>query len=89
MAGPKIKGRRVDGSEKFRPGDFALVDGVWKGKPPGLPHHAIGSFAAHEIVEHEDGTITASPSIEVTTVDDEGETIVWSGTLERGVWSKF
>jgi hypothetical protein len=36
----------------------------------------------HTIVEHEDGTITVSPSILVT--GSHGKQ--WHGYLERGVW---
>lgn len=51
--------------------------------------HACGlSSRIHTIVEHEDGTITVSPSIRITTSQDEGKTEIelWHGYLERGVW---
>ena len=35
----------------------------------------------HKVVEHEDGTITVSPSILITRHDGS-----WHGFLERGVW---
>lgn len=44
-----------------------------------------GDFAnlrKHEVTEHEDGTITVSPSI--LTFDENGPR--WHGFLEHGVW---
>lgn len=48
----------------------------------------IGSLRLHEIEEHEDGTITVSPSILLKMPVDGGarEIEVWHGYLERGVW---
>jgi hypothetical protein len=45
-----------------------------------VPSGETGSLAGHEVTEHEDGTITVSPSILTA-----GER-VWHGYLERGVW---
>jgi hypothetical protein len=53
--------------------------GAWFCCTPSGDHGALG---AHEIVEHEDGTVTVSPSILVST----GEGPRWHGYLERGVW---
>ncbi len=41
----------------------------------------LANLSAHEVIEHEDGTITVSPSILVTGHDGQ-----WHGYLERGVW---
>lgn len=46
------------------------------------PNGHLGDLAAHDVVEHEDGTITVSPSILVS--DGTGE--LWHGYLERGEW---
>lgn len=46
------------------------------------PNGHLGSLANHDVVEHEDGTITVSPSILVS--DHTGE--LWHGFLEQGVW---
>ena len=46
------------------------------------PNGHVGCLASHNVTEHEDGTITVSPSILVTHGSDE----VWHGYLERGVW---
>lgn len=47
------------------------------------PNGHVGSLAAHTVVEHEDGTITASPSI---LIHDGKGTTFWHGYLERGVF---
>jgi hypothetical protein len=54
------------------------------------PNGRIGSIAKHTVVEHEDGTITVSPSIliyphEPAEFLPEGRP-GWHGFLERGVW---
>lgn len=53
-------------------------DGVWYARPPGSH---MGSLAGHQVTEHDDGTITAWPSILIY----DGRT-QWHGYLERGVW---
>lgn len=52
--------------------------GIWLCRPPG---QHLGSLKNHDVTEHDDGTITVSPSILIT----DGET-TWHGFLERGVW---
>lgn len=44
------------------------------------PAGVLGTIAKHEVTEHEDGTITVSPSIL------NGQPGGWHGYLERGVW---
>lgn len=46
------------------------------------PNGHLGNLGNHDVTEHEDGTITVSPSILVS--DNSGE--LWHGFLERGVW---
>jgi hypothetical protein len=77
-------GKRVFELEphEFRPGDF----GQWANDahhwyartPTGL----LANLSAHHVEEHENGTITVSPSILV----DRGKLDEWHGYLERGVW---
>lgn len=57
-------------------------DGAWYLRLPGM--HA-GSLAKHSVVEHDDGTITVSPSI-LHTDHFKGEATQVHGYLERGVW---
>lgn len=54
------------------------TDGVWYGRPPG---NHMGNLSSHTVTEHEDGTITVSPSILI----DDGRS-KWHGYLERGAW---
>lgn len=58
------------------PGSYGCdKDGFWVCRPP---RGRIGALEQHQVTEHEDGTITVSPSI---VCDDD-----WHGWLERGVW---
>lgn len=86
MAGTVTPGRRRPDSGSpcglFADGEYGRIDGVWHGRPPG---HHLGSFGSHDVVEHEDGTITVSPSILITAYDGDCA-IQWHGYLERGVW---
>lgn len=47
------------------------------------PNGLLGNISAHKVEEHEDGTITVSPSILVTAGRSGQE---WHGFLVRGVW---
>lgn len=58
-------------------------DGKWWARPP-LPGFSAGILSDHQITEHEDGTITVSPSILVEGTGGNS----WHGYLERGVWRK-
>jgi hypothetical protein len=72
----------AEGRCKLEPGDYVkLPDGTYLVRPPDPRFHA-GSLAGHRVVEHEDGTITASPSILIS----EPNVGQWHGFLERGVW---
>ena len=86
-------GRRVDiglsvkGDEYmlFEPGDYGKrSDGIWYMRPPAVEGKfwGVGSLAKHTIVEHEDGTITVSPSILVTGHHG----AQWHRYLEKGIW---
>lgn len=60
----------------FAPGDYGRDDtGRWWVRPP---RGSMGYLDDHQVVEHDDGTITVSPSI---LLPDQ-----WHGYLERGVW---
>ncbi len=90
-----MKGRRVypreDGGLYLAEGDYGYDPraGCWECRPPGC--HA-GSLRDHRVTEHEDGTITVSPSILLYDADELGprsmaeRRVVWHGFLERGVW---
>lgn len=64
-----------------------LVAGEYAKHPAGAwyaatPNDHIANLARHDVIEHEDGTITVSPSILVHAGSGEA----WHGYLERGVW---
>lgn len=79
-------GRRVYDTppHELQPGDYGLWvhDGNWYAVPPGTEF--LAGLARHGVVEHEDGTITVSPSILVQQPNATPPT--WHGFLERGVW---
>lgn len=63
----------------FMPGDYGKWEDKWYGQ---TPNDMLAGLEKHIIVEHEDGTITVSPSILVKGGQDES----WHGYLERGIW---
>lgn len=77
-------GQRVtytNGDEWPNPGSY------WRNEPTKIwfaltPNGLLANLSRHQITEHEDGTITVLPSIEVTG-GVEGK---WHGYLEKGVW---
>lgn len=78
-----MQGRRVYPNEKghllLKEGDYGKdKSGAWYVRPPGCH---MGSIKNHQVTEHEDGTITVSPSIRITERD-----YGWHGFLEKGVW---
>ena len=75
----------AEGRLRLAEGDYGKgADGIWYARPPGVPMRSIEN---HEVTEHEDGTITVSPSILVTTEENDCR-IEWHGYLRRGVWEK-
>lgn len=88
-------GARVYGKEPhlLEAGEYCFdaADGRWYVCPPDGDVCAI-SAPPWSITEHEDGTITVSPSIRRFAhgaLDDAGNRIEipeWHGYLERGVW---
>lgn len=77
-------GKRVDRPDDslFESGEYGKIsNGDWYCCPP--DSDLIGNLAGHEVVEHEDGTITVYPSILINARHKGQE---WHGFLERGVW---
>lgn len=76
-----MQGRRVEWPEGLlNAGEYARhpETGEWHAMTPtGL----LANLSKHDVTEHDDGTITAWPSILVTRRDES-----WHGYLERGVW---
>jgi hypothetical protein len=82
-----MQGRRIDdpgnGIYGTEPGDYwQLPDGTWRGRNP---DNNFSNLAGHDVVEHDDGTITVTPSI-LTTGGEDGK--VWHGFLRGGEWVK-
>lgn len=81
-------GRRRDLTEwswteedRLQAGDYGTMpDGEWYGMTPEDTPKLAG-LKNHTVIEHDDGTITVSPSI--LCRDNEG---AWHGYLEKGVW---
>lgn len=63
----------------FDPGDYGQINGIWHAC---TPNGHLANLSGHSVAEHEDGTITVSPSIRVS--NQEGE--LWHGFLEHGTW---
>lgn len=83
-----IKGTRRDRLDNsiFDPGEYGKrSDGHFYGCVPG-DDDMMCNLAGHKIVEHEDGTITVSPSILITTGGRESGRKQWHGYLEKGIW---
>ena len=101
------QGRRVDESETFdfwrdmQPGDYGKsLHNLWWLRTPTGEWGTLNLDRWHEVVEHEDGTITVKPSLDYTreilggsvTPDNHhldfqvGGRTRWHGFLERGVW---
>jgi hypothetical protein len=83
-----MQGRRVDDSAKLhemKPGDYSRQlngDGsyFWYGV---CPNGLLCNLTAHNIVEHDDKTITVDPSI-LCSLNE----LQWHGYLKRGVWEQ-
>lgn len=88
-----IHGTRVEDDSlshnPFRPGTYGRVMGLqqpdkWDWAAC-TPNGHLANLAAHNVTEHDDGTITVSPSIKVSGgVRCEEE--LWHGYLENGIW---
>lgn len=70
----------IDGAI-FEVGEYGKgQDGNWYGMPA---EDMFANLSAHTVTEHEDRTITVSPSILVTIPHTNK---AWHGFLERGIW---
>lgn len=70
----------ADGHLLLKEGEYGKgSDGVWYCRPPG---NRMGNLSNHEVTEHEDGTITVSPSILISGPNLKS----WHGYLEKGIW---
>ncbi len=63
----------------------------WKGEDGwylNLPGCGLATLRGHKVEEHEDGTISATPSILTTGHNDKGEQVTRHGYLTRGIWKE-
>lgn len=67
----------------MNPGDYWKEGSIWYGV---APNGMLCNLSKHQVTEHEDGTITVSPSIRVSGVRTQGGSDEWHGYLEAGVW---
>lgn len=58
-------------------------DGNWYCSAPGKH---LGCLSKHAVTEHEDGTITVSPSILISAPHEGKANVLWHGYLEKGIW---
>lgn len=82
-----IQGKRRDLSDGMfallEPGEYGQTpDGTWWMRVPVEKGFGPGRLSSHEVKEHEDGTITVSPSILCQGHHDK----TWHGYLEHGIW---
>lgn len=98
----EIPGRRLpdqaEARHTFEPGDYGLVHGLdgnvgwycrapWMHAPGDYGPRMQGNLANHDVVEHDDGTISVSPSILIETWWGPGrKEYRWHGFLKNGVW---
>ena len=87
-----MTGRRVypdaDGSFRLERGDYMWNKDRWFARVPDSRTAGmdLSDLSAHSVVEHEDGTITVSPSILHHGHDAKNNVVHWHGFLERGIW---
>jgi len=86
MVGDITRGARVylEGPHQLKEGEYMRWDEHgWYACCPG-PGELTANLNSHKVVEHEDGTITVSPSILCSNGPKLGN--VWHGFLEKGIW---
>lgn len=90
-----VKGTRVypdtddpeeDVAHGLKAGEYCKqpYDGKWYAMAPG-DHNLLIGLAGHKVEEHQDGTITVTPSIIVTKHDNDCK-LQWHGYLTKGEW---
>lgn len=87
-AGDTTPGRRVHDKEphEYDPGDYGQWREQWFCRAPVDDYMMTGNLSRHTVTEHEDGTITVSPSILMEQGRHAKASPGWHGYLERGVW---
>ena len=81
-----MKGKRVRDRHAYElePGEYGNRGVNWYGV---TPNGLLCTLTKHTVTEHEDGTISVSPSIACEgTIGDSPKVIRWHGFLQHGVW---
>ena len=80
MIGRRVRDPLLDPAH-YLVGEFGKWHGWWWGR---APNGLLANLKNHEVVEHEDGSITVSPSIRV---ERSGVApLEWHGFLTKGEW---
>lgn len=84
MQGNRIYPNKPGFLPLFKPGDYMYEEehNRWILK---TPNGLMGSIVTHTVIEHEDKTITVSPSILITYPIGEVN-LTYHGYLEKGIW---
>lgn len=93
MNGTRVYGK---GPHELKPGEYVKFtqdgkDHGWYAIPADTDPDdwMCANLNSHQVIEHEDGTITVSPSILIGGHNRQtGERKEWHGYLEKGVWRK-
>lgn len=83
MRGVRLADGEMRSEGAFRPGAYGRVlrdeEWIWMAC---TPNGYLGDLSEHEVTEHEDGSISVEPSIDVGM---DGRSL-WHGYLRRGKW---
>ena len=80
---------RVSSPHELKPGEYGLFKDGWHAR---TPNGHVAWLRGHDVTEHEDGSITVSPSIGVTSSKMNPATgkmtpyQVYHGYITDGVW---
>ena len=87
MQGVRIYPEDGDNVLRLKSGEYGKFRGVWYACPPlpWNPNHPA-CLAGHSVTEHEDGTISVSPSILIRIGHTKQEQ--WHGYLKHGMWTE-
>jgi hypothetical protein len=69
---------------ELKEGEYKKHNGIWYARPP-ASENMVANLKAHSVIEHEDGTITVSPSILITTWNKRR----WHGYLKNGIFERL
>ena len=94
VTGHRISKETSDDLTSIRPGDYWFDSelGYFLICSPTLDLEGniiLGTLRHHSVVEHDDGTISVSPSILIMSIiESEGKLVeLFHGFLERGIWT--